>query len=389
MDSSITRPGFATHVGIGICAVVIHAAHRNDTQRLCVREIALQSALQFKVIAIYQVLELRISDGPLQLVVAGIGAGLILFLGSLEIVNTVVRRYIHSRTLLNNRITGSIILDIEVSGELLNYRVGSHDKQIAGAFGIAETDDIGTERSSIVLRLIIERIRYAGITVSGYAILVERIQERRKQLRSHERIARIKRTEIPGVAVFLFTGFRPVDTHIHLDRYIPFSEQRCGRIPIELEESDLRTVVVLALDDNELWRPRAVVANVVRSAIRHRGDGGTTQTMLEAEIGSTFIGIFLILVVAVGLHIGDERLVAILDIEDTCSAIEVVVVGASIRPDWHFEMDMVGTGRINHIMFLPFEIIISVHLLSDHTGQPDQYNGQQSAAGEIKILHIS
>ena len=155
MDSSITRPGFATHVGIGICAVVIHAAHRNDTQRLCVREIALQSALQFKVIAIHQVLELRISDGPLQLVVAGIGAGLILFLGSLEIVNTVVRRYVHSRTLLNYRISSSIILDIEVSGELLDYRVGSHDKQIAGAFGIAETDDIGTERSSIVLRLII------------------------------------------------------------------------------------------------------------------------------------------------------------------------------------------------------------------------------------------
>ena len=280
---SVAGPNLAALIHIAVRAVLL-AYHLNHIQGLRIGVVAFRSSLKLEIITFYQVLEHRVLDLPLQLVITGIGAGLVQLFRRFEVIDAVVRQYIHRRTLQGRGVACRIVFDFEISRHLLNDGVRGHYEDVSRPLRLFQHDLLlRSLRCAIGERLVEQGIGNTGIAVTRHSVLVERVQERREQLRRGEHVARIKTAEVPVEVVPFFLGLRPVDMRIDLDIDLSLPVHRRGWVPVELQESHLRTVVIFLLIDVQPFRPLVVTGDKIRRTGSHRGDLNTTHVRCHLE----------------------------------------------------------------------------------------------------------
>ena len=237
-----------------------------------VRIIAFQGALYLEIVTVHQIFDVRILYHPFQFVTPGVGAGLVRFLRCSEIMDAVIGRDIHGRTAKYGGVTRGIVHHLELRRHLADCGIRGLNEKGSGTLGVGQRNHRRWgQRNRITLRLIVYGIGDARIAVTRHAVLVQGIEIRSEQLRSCQRVSRVKTTETPVVVVIAAAAIGLVDIYVEFDLYLSFPVHRCGWIPVELQKRHMLVSVMLPLNNHQLRRPLGIAGNVIRRAVGHRG----------------------------------------------------------------------------------------------------------------------
>ena len=176
---AVPRGTVVVHISID----TVGGRHRFKTDSLCIREIALESTLQLKIIPRNKILGFGAFHLPSQDISTRETAMLILLGCTLEIINTVVSGHIDCFRPDQLNIA-RLLVSIDLKGRIKSVvpRVGS--RHIHRTAVLLDEDRVLNQRIGISYRLRLRVIRHSSQSPSGKTRLVNHIEIRRIELRS-------------------------------------------------------------------------------------------------------------------------------------------------------------------------------------------------------------
>ena len=167
-------------------------SHRNGGDGLRIGVVVLVGALHLEQVAVNDVLVLGMTDGPLHDIGAGEAAHIVLFLGSLQVVESVISGQGHGIGTNSHLLAGVLVaIDLELGAEVVEQGVGCGHIDCPGGRGSGRgraCDDIGVGKG-----FGLGVIRHSGEAVAGDTGLVDHIEIRRIELRCGDVVCALER----------------------------------------------------------------------------------------------------------------------------------------------------------------------------------------------------